>query len=179
MVKMDTNELHDKPVKRARYESFGKHIINTYDLNKRIVNIKYARNSVAIPTLPKTKNVDEDVIAIIFHLLDTGELNEQLMDGLGKQDYDFLANIIFKCGLRRMLKPSRTSRPSDNTKKRQEFWLQRYRVLHGEIQAGNNSTEIFMELRDTVIPGLLDTGVVDENRYHDLQTKVKEILNTP
>ena len=179
MVKMDSNELNDKPVKRARYEPFGKHIINTFDLNKRIVNIKYSRNSVAIPTLPKTKNVDEDVIAIIFHLLDTGELNEQLMDGLGKSDYDFLANIIFKCGLRRMLKPKRKGDPSTNTQKKRDFWLQRYRVLHGELGAGNDSTELFIELRETVIPGLLDTGAVSEERYHELQTKLQEILNTP
>lgn len=179
MVKIDQNSLSDAPVKRARYEPFGKHIINTYDLNKGIVNIKYARNNVAIPTLPKTRDVDDEVISIIFHLIDTGELNQQLMDGLGKSDYEFLANIIFKSGLRKMLKTNRRSPPSNKTQQRQDFWLQKYRVLHGQLAAGNDSSELFLELKDEVIPGLLDSGAITEERYHELITKLQDIINTP
>jgi hypothetical protein len=88
------------------------HIINTSDLSKHIVNIKYARNNTSIPSLPKTRDVDEEVIAILFHLIDTGELNQSLMDGLGKTDYDFLTNLLFKCGLRRMIKTNRQAGPT-------------------------------------------------------------------
>ena len=178
MVKIDSNALADAPLKRAKYEPFGKYIINTQDLSKRIVNIKYAKNNTSIPSLPKVRDVDEEVIAILFHLIDTGELNQPLMDGLGKTDYEFLANLLFKCGLRRMIKTNRQAGPTANVAKRRDFWLQRYRVLHGELSAGNDSTELFVELKERVIPGLYDSGAVSEERYHELQTKLQDILNT-
>jgi hypothetical protein len=177
MVKIEANALAEKPVKRALYESFGKYIINTSDLHKRIVNIKY-RNNVGIPSLPKKTNVDEEVIALLFNLIDTGNLNQELMDGLGREDYDYLANLLFKSGLRRMIKTNRNGAPSSQTQKRREFWLQRYRVLHGELAAGNDSPELFAELKETVIPGLFDSGAIDEERYHQLMIKVNEIINS-
>jgi hypothetical protein len=178
MVKIDSSALSEVPLKRAKYSPFGKYIINTSDLSKHIVNIKYSKNNTSVPSLPKVRDVDEEVIAILFHLIDTGELNQSLMDGLGKADYEFLANLLFKCGLRRMIKTNRQAGPSANVAKRREFWLQRYRVLHGELSAGNDSTELFVELKDRVIPGLYDSGAVSEERYHELQTKLNEILNT-
>jgi hypothetical protein len=33
-------------------------------------------------------------------------------------------------------------------------------------------------LKERVIPGLYDSGAVSEERYHELQTKLNEILNT-
>jgi hypothetical protein len=178
MVRVDSNALAEVPLKRAKYEPFGKYIINTLDLSKHIVNIKYAKNNTSIPSLPKVRDVDEEVIGILFHLIDTGELNQPLMDGLGKADYEFLANLLFKCGLRRMIKTNRQAGPTANVAKRREFWLQRYRVLHGELSAGNDSTELFVELKERVIPGLFDSGAVSEERYHELQPKLQDIQNT-
>jgi hypothetical protein len=178
MVRVDSSALSEVPLKRAKYSPFGLYIINTQDLSKHIVNIKYAKNNTSIPSLPKVRDVDKEVIAILFHLIDTGELNQPLMDGLGKADYEFLANLLFKCGLRRMIKTNRQAGPSTNVAKRRDFWLHRYRVLHGELSAGNDSTELFVELKERVIPGLYDSGAVSEERYHELQTKLNEILNT-
>jgi hypothetical protein len=57
MVQVDTNALADAPLKRAKYEPFGKYIINTSDLSKHIVNIKYSKNNTSIPSLPKVQCV--------------------------------------------------------------------------------------------------------------------------
>jgi hypothetical protein len=99
------------------------------------------------------RDVDEEVIAIPFHLIDTGDLNQSLMDGLGKNDYDFLANLLL-FGLRRMIKANRQAGPTSQVAKRREHWLQRYRVLHDQLSSGNDSMELFVELKESVIPGL-------------------------
>jgi hypothetical protein len=47
-AQMSDNSLTTS-VKRPKYESFGKYMVNVHDLRKNVVNLKYKKTGAAIP----------------------------------------------------------------------------------------------------------------------------------
>jgi hypothetical protein len=155
---------------QSRYRPFGKYIINTHLFSKNIISIKYTKNAIAVPNLPK-RVVSDELLSIIENLVDTGELQVNNFKQLSDEEYDFILKILMVSGLRRMIKtPLRTSQFS--TKENEiEFWKQKFTVLQGQVGAGNDDNDkIYEELRTEVIPKLYSLGVIaEEKRAHMLE----------
>jgi hypothetical protein len=155
---------------QQRYRPFGKYIINTHLFSKNIISIKYKKNAIAVPNLPK-KVVSDELLSIVENLVDTGVLQTNHLKQLSDEEYDYILKILMVSGLRKMIKSEIRTTQFSNKETEIAFWKQKFEVLQGEIGAGNDdNSKIYSELRMDVIPKLYSLGVIDmEKRAHILQ----------
>jgi hypothetical protein len=128
---------------KAKWRTFGKFIINIVDLDDLVLNIRYISGS----QVPKFKkhDVSEELYNVLSHLLDTGEINYELIKQLNEKEKGLLDKLITLAGLKKQLnyKKAKTEPSILDLKNR-------YNVLSGEIEAGNNSPDVKKELIDTI-----------------------------
>jgi hypothetical protein len=164
MVKIDQGvEIKTK----ARWKTFGKFIINVIDLDEMILNIRYISGS----QVPKFKKVDitEEFYNLLSHLLDTGEINYEVIKQLSDKEKGLVDKLITSAGLKKQLnyKKSKTEPSILDLKNR-------YNVLSGEIEAGNNSPDIKKELID-IIKLLVDKKIINKLDSIEMINEINEI----
>jgi hypothetical protein len=109
-------------------------------------------------------------------LIDTTSINQDILDSLPSDDYEYFEHLVFRSGLRIFLRYKTRSNQSIEDKK--THWLNQYRVTFGEIQAGNDDPPMWYLLRDTIIPGMRETGGITQDQYDGMMLSVLDVIRT-
>lgn len=124
-----------------RYSSFGKYIINHYQLNNNKLIIK-CKTLSPVPQLKQTV-ISDDLKRLLIDLLDTSELNIDLQKKIEIKEVELLELLLKLSGLQSKLQYKRYKRSIDD-------YVNRFEVLRGGLLAGNESPELKAELIDII-----------------------------
>ena len=124
-----------------RYSSFGKYIINHYQLNNNKIIIK-CKTLSPVPQLKQTV-VSDDLKRLLIDLLDTSELNIDLQKKIEIKEVELLELLLKLSGLQSKLQYKRYKCSIDD-------YVNRFEVLRGGLLAGNESPELKTELIDII-----------------------------
>jgi len=130
---------------KPKYERFGKFIIHTPQLEKNILNFKYPSEG-RVPNLPRM-NIDDDTKDLIFNILETGKMSENQFNKLPQASQDHLIKAIKGAGLENILFKGKCKVYTKDEKEDRE----RFNILKGEFDAGNDNPKLIKELRGLVI----------------------------
>ena len=149
-----------KVEERPTYTHFGKFIIHLPHLiDKNVFNVKYPSRGT-IPAI-KPLTISEDYRDFILDILDNGKMNERMLNKLPESEIRHFEKVVTGAGLIETLKLKKGR--TDSEKKD----LDRYNLLRGEIDAGNNSESVIKELRALVVKFIND-GRVHKNEGYNL-----------
>lgn len=126
----------------VHYKDFGRYIIHVPSLKYNTINIKY-KSIAPIPGLPK-KSVTNNFIKVIKHLLDYGETSERLLDQLTDNEIKYLKEICKKSRVDELV-----NLPQYDDSDDEDF--NRFNLVKGEIQAGNNDPDLLKELKGFLV----------------------------
>ena len=153
---------------KPKYERFGKFIIHTPQLHKNILNFKYPSEG-RVPNLPRM-NIDDDTKDLIFNILETGKLSENQFAKLPQPIQDHLIKAIKGAGLENILFKGKCKvYPKDEKEDRDRF-----NVLKGEFDAGNDNPKLIKELRGLVIK-FSNCGIIPKKQGLEFLTILNEI----
>ena len=154
-------------VSRNRWKTFGKFIINYNELDDMKLNVRYISGS-QVPKMKK-QDISIEFYNVITTLLDTGEINYTLIKDLQDKEKDLLDNLITSAGLKKQLgyKPSKTEMSSTDLKNK-------YNILSGEIEAGNNSPKVKQDLTE-VINKLVSKRLISKANAVEMLNELNEI----
>ena len=145
---------------RPTYAHFGRFIIHVPHLvDKSVFNVKYPSRG-SIPAI-KPLTISEDYRDFILDILDNGKMNERLLNKLPDSEIRHFEKVVTGAGLLETLKLKKGR--TDEDKKD----LDRYNLLRGEVDAGNNSEKVIKELRALVVKFIND-GRVHKNEGYNL-----------
>ena len=157
-------QLEEKP----KYERFGKFIIHTPQLKKNILNFKYPSEG-RVPNLPRM-NIDDDTKDLIFNILETGKLSENQFSKLSQPAQDHLIKAIKGAGLEDVLFKGKCKvYPKDEKEDRERF-----NILKGEFDAGNDNPALIKELRALVIK-FSNCGIIPKKQGLEFLTILNDI----
>jgi hypothetical protein len=160
-LQSDNNLLVNKPPK---LKSFGYYNINYPRLDKNIFNILYKSGSNHHNFQPiKISNEYKDFLK---ELVDNCKIDEDKFKKLNKEECIHFNNVFHGCGLNKKFK---LDNPSIETIKQEN---NRFNILIGELQAGNNNKEIIKELKN-LIKKFMNDGRLDKQQA---QNALNEIL---
>jgi len=135
-------EVEEQP----RFKTFGKYIIHMPHLiNDNVLNVKFPSGGV-IPSI-KPVQINNNFKEFINDLLETGKFDERHYNSLSKGERDHFmkiakgANLISKLGVKQ-------SKEDEDIEKKD---VDRFELLKGEYDAGNNNEKMIKELRALVI----------------------------
>ena len=135
-------EVEEQP----RFKTFGKYIIHMPHLiNDNVLNVKFPSGG-AIPSI-KPVQINNNFKEFINDLLETGKFDERHYNSLSKSERDHFmkiakgANLISKLGVKQ-------SKEDEDIEKKD---VDRFELLKGEYDAGNNNDKMIKELRALVI----------------------------
>jgi hypothetical protein len=133
-------EVEEKP----RYEGFGKFVIHIPQLmNENVLNVKY-RSLGGVPSI-KPAIISNNFKDFILNTIDNKKVNSREFDNLTKAEKDAFTKMSKGAGLLETFKlKNSTDENFDND-------IQRFNVLKGEFDAGNNNDKLIKELKGLVI----------------------------
>ncbi len=141
-------KIKEKPI----YTNFGKYIIHLpYLTDKNILNVKYPSMG-SIPSI-KPISISDDFKDFILDILESGKMNERQLNKLPQHEILHFEKVVCGAGLTEVLKLKRGK--TDQEKKD----LNRYYLLRGEIDAGNNNEKVIKELRGLIVKFMNDGRV--------------------
>jgi hypothetical protein len=153
---------------KPKYERFGKFIIHTPQLEKNILNFKYPSEG-RVPNLPRM-NIDDDTKDLIFNILETGKMSENQFAKLPQHAQDHLIKAIKGAGLENILFKGKCKvYPKDEKEDRERF-----NVLKGEFDAGNDNPKLIKELRGLVIK-FSNCGIIPKKQGLEFLTILNDI----
>ena len=153
---------------KPKYERFGKFIIHTPQLEKNILNFKYPSEG-RVPNLPRM-NIDDDTKDLIFSILETGKMSENQFNKLSQPTQDYLIKAIKGAGLENILFKGKCKvYPKDEKEDRERF-----NVLKGEFDAGNDNPKLIKELRGLVIK-FSNCGIIPKKQGLEFLTILNDI----
>jgi hypothetical protein len=129
-----------------RWEALGRYLFDKQlldDTNQLRVYHKASMNQVKY--FP-TKLVSDEAVGLIYFLVDKKKFNQKMFENLDKEEKAFISSLMRKSGLAKMLNIFPEDEEASEAK---ELYLQlkeRYEILDGEIEAGNNNPEVKKEL---------------------------------
>jgi len=133
-------EVEEQP----RFKTFGKYIIHIPHLiNDNVLNVKYPSGG-SIPSI-KPVQVEDNFKEFIIDMLDTGRMSEKHFNTLTKPEQQHFikiakgANLMNKLGIK------------SNADEDEHKEIQRFELLKGEYDAGNNNANLVKELRALLI----------------------------
>lgn len=133
-------ELEDEP----KFISFGKYLLNKPHLyNDSKLTLRFPSGG-AIPTI-KPVGVSEDFKEFLIDLIESGKANEPLYKSVPKEEKLFFQKITKGAGLVHKLGVKQIQDDSDAKD------LSRYKLLFGELQAGNNNRQMINELKGLIL----------------------------
>lgn len=163
-LKFDNIKVRDKQkyktkanFKNTYYIPFGKFVLNKKKLNDdNILLIKYPVSFAPVPKIKRTI-ISNDFKSIINDLFDTQRINTQTQKKLSMKELDLFELLLKLAGLTEVLKYKRIT-------KNIEDYKQRFRILQGSINAGNDSEEIINELREIINVLAINNAITNENK---------------
>ncbi len=134
------------------YAHFGKYIIHMPHLtDKNVFNVKYPSKG-SIPAI-KPMTISDDYKDFVMEILESGKMNERALKKLPEQEVRHFEKVVSGAGLTEVLKLKRGN--TDSEKKD----MDRYYLLRGEIEAGNNAETVVKELRGLIVKFMNDGRV--------------------
>jgi hypothetical protein len=143
--------------KEPTYQEFGKFVIHVPQLRKNILNFKYASGSR--PQYLPIVNIDDDTKDLLVSTLETGKMSENQFNKLPQPSKDFLIKAIKGAGLQNQLFKGRDKLYATEEKEDRD----RFNILKGEFDAGNDNPNLIKELRGLVIK-FIDTRIIPKKQ---------------
>ena len=143
--------------KEPTYQEFGKFVIHVPQLRKNILNFKYASGSR--PQYLPIVNVDDDTKELLITTLETGRMSENQFNKLPQPAKDFLIKAIKGAGLQNQLFKGKDKLYATEEKEDRD----RFNILKGEFDAGNDNPNLIKELRGLVIK-FIDTRIIPKKQ---------------
>jgi ribosomal protein L15 len=141
------------------YAHFGKYIIHIPHLtDKNVFNVKYPSMG-SIPSI-KPMTISDDYKDFVLDVLDSGKMNERILKKLPDNEIRHFEKVVSGAGLTEVLK---LKRGNTNEEKKD---LDRYYLLRGEIEAGNNAESVIKELRGLIVKFMNDGRVHKSEGLH-------------
>jgi len=131
--------------KQTVYHDLGKFLINGNALDNQLLQIKYQAGG-SVPGFSKKIAISDTFQDILKTLVDTGKLNKSQFKELDDGERRALETILVKAGIGADF-GIKTITPTDELKKK----LDRFELLKGMYNAGNNGVEVIHELRSLVL----------------------------
>jgi len=137
---------------RPTYSHFGKYIIHIpYLMDKNLFNLKYPSMG-SIPSI-KPITISDDYKDLVLDVLENGKVNERQLKKLPDHEIRHFEKVVSGAGLNEVLNLKR-----GNTEQEKKD-LDRYYLLRGEIDAGNNADKVIKELRGLIVKFMNDGRV--------------------
>jgi len=146
--------------KEPTYQEFGKFVIHIPQLRKNILNVKYASGSR--PQYLPIVNIDDDTKELLTTTLETGRMSENHFNKLPQPAKDFLIKAIKGAGLQNQLFKGKDKLYATEEKEDRD----RFNILKGEFDAGNDNPNLIKELRALVIK-FIDTRIIPKKQGLD------------
>jgi len=143
--------------KEPTYQEFGKFVIHIPQLRKNILNVKYASGSR--PQYLPIVNIDDDTKDLLVSTLETGKMSENQFNKLPQPAKDFLIKAIKGAGLQNQLFKGKDKLYATEEKEDRD----RFNILKGEFDAGNDNPNLIKELRGLVIK-FIDTRIIPKKQ---------------
>ena len=131
--------------KETVYHDFGKFLINGNALDNQLLQVKYQAGG-SIPGFSKKIAISDTFQDILNTLIDTGKLNKSQFKELDDGERRALETLMVKAGIGAEF-GIKSITPTDELKKK----LDRFELLKGMYNAGNNGVEVIHELRSLVL----------------------------
>ena len=151
-------------VKNTNWDTFGNFVISTKDLFDNILNIKNKSGSQT--PFPKMK-ITDDMKQTLFFILETGSIDYDLVRELKGEELNIFNKLMEKSKLKYLLKYD-----LGKAKHTIKYLKERFQILQGEIQAGNNNGEILSDIKDT-INELCEKDVIKPDVKKDLLNELE------
>ena len=142
------------------YCPFGKFIINTSKLEDNILRVIYANTYINIKEL-KSMKISDDFKNLLLFIIDNKQYNESLYKLLSKKEQDICKLLLEKSGVKKVLKIN-LSNSNDEYKIKKERWA----VISGELNIGNNSDILADEARE-LLKWFYDNKYITRLEYNE------------
>lgn len=128
----------DKYEKPKPYRQFGRHLIHRHKLEDGILMIKYP-SGAKHPEMP-TQKIGEGLKKVLKEMADGRMPQYHHFEGLGVKDKELLHKIVRHTQFKDMEVPPPDKEATDKE-------LDRFDILRGEIEAGNDNKELIKEFK--------------------------------
>ena len=135
----DGIKVYKKPVN----VEFGKFVLNTTKLDKQVLHLK-GKAGGALSWFQPTP-ISDAFTELLNEMLDTNSVNKHLLKSLDKDEQRMFYEVCDKSGL---LAHFKLTKPEDTTEKE---LMDKFQILLGEYKSGNNSPQLFQQLRKHII----------------------------
>jgi hypothetical protein len=110
-----------------------------------LLQVKYQAGG-SIPGFSKKVALSDTLQDLLKTLIDTGKLNKSLYKELGDEEKRLLETLMVKAGIGSDY-GIKSITPNDDLKKK----IDRYEILIGNWNAGNNAVEVLHEIRSLIL----------------------------
>jgi hypothetical protein len=150
-----------------RYKTFGKYVIhNNQLLNDGILNVKYPSLG-PVPSIKPAK-ISESYKDFVIDVIENGRPNERLFKNLTQNEKEHFEKISRGAGLLGKFKNSVNIEVDDKKD------VERFNVLKGEFDAGNNNEKMVKELR-TLTVKFINNNKIKRGEGMDLLLELSKI----
>lgn len=122
-----------KQTEENDFVDFGKYVINTDKLESNRLRVLYRKTFLNIKEIP-TKTISDDLKDLLLELIEMQRFNERIYSQLDEKEKTLCRLLLEKSNVKKILKLKLGGTESEFISKRQRF-----EVLIGEINAGNDS----------------------------------------
>ena len=137
------------PQDKPTYTHFGKYVIHMpHLLDKNVFNLKYPSLG-SIPSI-KPLTIGDEYKEFVLDVLDNGKINERVLRKLPEHEIHHFEKVVAGAGLTDLFK---LKRGNTDTERKD---LDRFNLLRGEIDCGNNNIGLIKELRALTIKFMND-----------------------
>ena len=141
-----------EPVAQKRGYLSDKFYVDLKKLDNNILSVKYTKNNAGIPNF-KVQDISNDVKDLVEDVI-CDRYDDRLFKKLGEKDRRIFQRFVRAVKIDLNVK-------DDDDKLRQ----QRYEILVGEFQSGNNSPENKNELKKYIVEALAEGKISRSNAY--------------
>lgn len=148
--------------------TFGKYIINVKQLKEQsVLNFRYATYS-NIQWLKRQK-IDKFFQTFWIDLINTKQINYDLLRECSDKDIELFEKILLKCCLHKDL-------DYHPVQSYHSQCIERFNILRGEIMSGNTNEDLIRQLND-VIDKLIIYGKLKQEEKGEIINDMKEYIN--
>jgi len=153
-------ERDPEPRSEYSFAPFGRYIINTNKLQKCILTIN-TKTGKSLSNL-KSKLITKKLTEIFKEIAKGKEITNQMTDGLTDDEIDTLYNTLNECHLL-----SKYNTPTSQELSKSEKEIQRFMILKGQIQAGQNNEAVVREFKALLLK-YMKKGQIPKSEGYDI-----------
>jgi hypothetical protein len=153
-------EREPEPRSEYSFAPFGRYIINTNKLQKCILTIN-TKTGKSLSNL-KSKLITKNLTEIFKEIAKGKEITNQMTDGLTDEEIDTLYNTLNECHLL-----SKYNTPTSQELSKREKEIQRFMILKGQIQAGQNNEAVVREFKALLLK-YMKKGQIPKSEGYDI-----------